>query len=62
MDCPYVNPKQSGDIVYKIFVGTGGLPADTTVLLFAEFENLIEVDSNQAVLYDIVRGRTPGDA
>ena len=62
VDCPYVNPKQSGDIVYKIFLGTGGLPADTTVLLFAEFENLIEVDSNQAVLYDIVRGRTPGDA
>ena len=43
-------------------MGTGGLPADTTVLFFAEFENLIEVDSNQAVLYDIVRGRTPGDA
>ena len=43
-------------------MGTGGLPADTTVLLFAGLENLIEVDSNQAVLYDIVRGHTPGDA
>ena len=62
VDCPYLNPKQSGDIVYKIFVGTGGLPADTTVLLLAEFENLIEVDSNQAVLNDIIRGHTPGDA
>ena len=62
VDCPYLNPKQSGDIVYKIFMGTGGLPADTTVLLFAGLENLIEVDSNQAVLYDIVHGHTPGDA
>ena len=32
-------------------MGTGGLPADTTVLFFAEFENLVEVDSNQALLY-----------
>ena len=56
MDCPYLNPKQSGDIVYKIFVGTGDLPADTTILFFAEFENLVEVDSNQALLYDICSG------
>ena len=38
VDCPYLNPTQSGDIVYKIFVGTGGLQADTTVLLFAELK------------------------
>ena len=37
-------------------MGTGGLPADTTVLFFAEFENLVEVDSNQALLYDICSG------
>ena len=37
-------------------MGTGGLPADTTVLYFAEFENLVEVDSNQALLYDICSG------
>lgn len=33
-----------------------------TVILFTEFENLIEVDSNQAVLYDVVRGCTPSEA
>lgn len=33
-----------------------------TVLLFTEFENLIEVDSNQAVLYDVVRRCTPSEA
>ena len=37
-------------------MGTGGLPADTTVLFFAEFENLVEVDSNLALLYDICSG------
>lgn len=28
-----------------------------TVISYGEFENMLEVDSNQAVLYDIVHGQ-----
>lgn len=53
----YLNYRLSGDAIYRIYVGTGGLPEPVTVISYGEFENMLEVDSNQAVLYDIVHGR-----
>ena len=57
VDCPYLNYRPSGDAIYKIYVGTGGLPEPVTVISYGEFENMLEVDSNQAVLYDIAHGQ-----
>ena len=38
-------------------MGTGKLPEPITVILCAKFENLLELDSNQGVLCNIVRGQ-----
>jgi len=51
-DCCDLNPKQSGDLQLKLeFRAAPG--NNITVIVFGEFENLLEVDNNGAVLYDI---------
>ena len=52
LDSPVLNPKQSGElqIVLNFSVPPGN---NITVILYGEFENLLEIDKNKAVLYDI---------
>ena len=51
-DSQRLNPKQTGDL--QLSLEFGAAPAtNITVLLYGEFENLLEIDSNGAVLYDI---------
>jgi len=47
-----LNPKQTGDL--QLSLEFGAAPGtNITVLVYGEFENLLEIDSNGAVLYDI---------
>ena len=51
-DSNTLNPKQTGDV--QLVLEFGAAPANNiTVLVYGEFENLLEIDSNGAVLYDI---------
>ncbi|XP_078368300.1 uncharacterized protein F54H12.2-like [Oculina patagonica] len=51
-DSPVMNPKQSGDV--QIVLNFGAAPGvNITIILYGEFENLLEIDKNKAVLYDI---------
>ena len=51
-DSQRLNPKQTGDL--QLILEFGAAPnANITVLVYGEFENLLEIDSNGAVLYDI---------
>jgi len=47
-----LNPKQLGEIRYILNFGANPA-ANFTVILFAEFENLLEIDKNKAVTYDV---------
>jgi len=51
-DSQNLNPKQSGDLQLVLEFGavTG---VNITVLVYGEFENLLEIDQNGAVLYNI---------
>ena len=51
-DSRNLNPKQSGDLQLKLEFRAAP-NTNITVLVYGEFENLIEVDKNGAVLYDI---------
>ena len=49
---PVLNPKQSGEL--RLVFHFGANPrVNITVILYGEFENLLEIDRNKAVLYDI---------
>ena len=51
-DARTLNPKQSGDL--QLILEFGAAPnTNITVLVYAEFENMLEIDSNGAVLYNI---------
>ena len=51
-DSQRLNPKQTGDL--QLALEFGAAPnTNITVLVYGEFENLLEIDSNGAVLYDI---------
>ena len=51
-DARTLKPKQSGDL--QLVLEFGAAPGtNITVLVYAEFENLLEIDSNGAVLYNI---------
>lgn len=53
-DSPHLNPKQEGET--RVIIQFG-VPNDhvINVLMYAEFENTLEVDPNGAVLYDVYR-------
>ncbi|XP_078364067.1 uncharacterized protein F54H12.2-like [Oculina patagonica] len=53
-DSPNLNPRQEGDV--RIIIQFGA-PTDhvINVVMYAEFENTLEVDPNGAVLYDVYR-------
>ena len=49
-----LNPPQTGEI--KIVIRFGQAPGvNLTVLVYGEFENLLEIDGNRTVMYDIYR-------
>ena len=51
-DSQNLNPKQTGDL--QLVLEFGAAPGtNITVLVYGEFENLLEIDSNGAVLYNI---------
>ena len=52
VDSQTLNPKQTGDL--QLVLEFGAAPGtNITVLVYGEFENLLEIDSNGAVLYNI---------
>ena len=52
---PVLNPKLSGEL--QLMLHFGADPAvNVTVIVYGEFENLLEVDSNKAVLYNVYDG------
>ena len=52
LDSPVLNPKQSGEL--QIVLNFGAPPGNNiTVILYGEFEHLLEIDENRAMLYDI---------
>ena len=51
-DSQNLNPKQTGDL--QLVLEFGAAPGNNiTVLVYGEFENLLEIDRNGAVLYNI---------
>ena len=52
MNSPVLNPNQSGELSLVFHFG-GNPGVNVTVILYGEFENLLEIDRNKAVLYDI---------
>lgn len=50
VDTAYLNPKQAGDIQIELLLGQA-LGFNVTVLVYAEIENLLEIDANKAVIY-----------
>ena len=52
LNSPVLNPKQSGEL--RLVLKFGANPGvNITIILYGEFENLLEIDRNKAVLYDI---------
>jgi len=51
-DSQTLNPKQSGDLQLSLEFGVAP-GTNITVLVYGEFENLLEIDRNGAVLYNI---------
>lgn len=51
-DSNALNPRQTGDL--QLVLEFGAAPGhNISLIIFGEFENLLEIDSNGAVLYDI---------
>ena len=54
LSSPVLNPPQTGEV--KIVIRFGQNPGvNLAVLLYREFENLLEIDGNGTVLYDVYR-------
>lgn len=54
VDTSYLNPKQAGEIQTELLLGEA-LGFNVNVVVYAEFENLLEIDANKAVIYDTRR-------
>ena len=52
---PVLNPKLSGELQLMLHFGNDP-GVNVTIIVYAEFENLLEVDSNKAVLYNVYDG------
>ena len=56
LNSPVLNPKQSEEL--RLVFHFGANPGvNITVILYGEFENLLEIDRNKAMLYDIYQRR-----
>ena len=52
LDSPVLNPKQSGEL--RLVIDFGANPGENlTILLYGEFENLLEINENRVVTYDV---------
>ncbi|KAL9982831.1 hypothetical protein ACROYT_G004940 [Oculina patagonica] len=52
VDSYRMNPKQAGNLLIELNFGAN--PAvNLTIIVYGEFENLLEIDKNKAVLYDV---------
>ena len=52
LDSPVLNPKQSGEV--RLVIDFGANPGENlTILLYGEFENLLEINGNRVVTYDV---------
>ncbi|XP_078357116.1 uncharacterized protein LOC144641983 [Oculina patagonica] len=52
VDSYRMNPKQTGNLLIELNFGAN--PAvNLTIIVYGEFENLLEIDKNKAVLYDV---------
>ena len=52
LDSPVLNPKQSGEL--RLVIDFGANPGENlTILLYGEFENLMEINGNRIVTYDV---------
>lgn len=52
LDSPVLNPKQSGEV--QLILNFGAAPGtNLTIVVYGEFENLLEVDANKAVIYNV---------
>ena len=52
LDSDVLNPKQSGEL--RLVIDFGGNPGQNlTILLYGEFENLMEINDNKVVTYDV---------
>ena len=52
LDSPVLNPKQSGEL--RLVIDVGANPGEKlTILLYGEFENLLEINGNRIVMYDV---------
>ena len=52
LDSAVLNPKKAGEL--QAMLNCGANPrTNITIILFGEFENLLEIDKNKAVLYGI---------
>ena len=61
LNSPVLNPKQSGEL--RLVFNFGANPGvNITVILYGEFENLLEIDRNKAVLYDIYQRWKHGES
>ena len=54
LNSPILNPQLSGEIRLKLVFGADQ-GANLTAVVYAEFENKLEVDSNKSVLYDVYK-------
>lgn len=52
VDSPVLNPEQAGDVLVKINFGANP-PFNLTVMIYGEFENVIEINNIGNVTYDI---------
>lgn len=51
VDCPAMDPRQSCELQIEVF--SAPQAHNMVVLVYAEFENLLEIDFNRAMLDDI---------
>ena len=52
LDSPVLSPKQRGEL--HLVIDFGANPGENlTVLLYGEFENLLEINGNKIVTYDV---------
>ena len=52
LNTPILNPKLAGELRLVLDFG-GDQGDDVTVIVYGEFENLMEINSNKSVQYDI---------
>lgn len=54
VDTSYLNPRQTREIQIESVLGDA-LGFDVNVIVYADFENLLDIDANKAEIYDTRR-------